>query len=94
MGPIRHSTIACVMLLLIMLFSCGSGRSGAPTATILRSGTLGQDAPDALERELEVYNPEKSINHAGFSLFVLDMRGEIAPEKRDYYDFTVRTLMN
>jgi len=94
MVSIRHSTVACVLLLLVILFSCGSGRSGTPTATILRSGALGQDAPDALERELEVYNPDKSINRAGFSLFVLDMWGEIAPEERDYYDFSVRTLMN
>jgi len=94
MGSMRHSTAACVLLLLAILFSCGSGRSNAPTATILRSGTLGQDAPGALERELEAYAPDKSINHAGFSLFVLDMWGEIAPEDREHYDFTVRTLMN
>lgn len=92
MGSIRHSTAACV-LLLVILFSCGSGRSSAPT-TILRSGILGQDASDVLDREFEVYDPDKSINHAGFSLFVLDMWGEIAPEERNYYDFSVRTLMN
>jgi len=88
-----------LLLVLLLLFAatgfgaCGSAR-GAATLSPVRYGVLGAETPDVAEMERGVYDPALSINHAGFSLFVLDEWGEVSPAQRDYYDFTVRTLMN
>lgn len=87
----------CLLIIVITLaVGCGGQRSYVPSAAVLRSGVLAPEtegqpaAPD----ELGAFDPAKAINRKGFSLFVLDQFGELAPDNRKFYDMTVRTLMN
>ena len=75
-----------------VLPACGGGRAvtaAGPALVSSRSATLG-----AQPIASEAYDPADAINHEGFSLFVLDEEGKIAPELRKYYDFTVHILQN
>ncbi len=88
---------SCFLIIVLFLATaCGGQRSSVSSAAILRSGTLGQETPEPplLRDEQSAYDPAKAINRSGFSLFVLDRWGEIAPGDRKNYDMTIRTLMN
>jgi hypothetical protein len=84
-----------IVALILVSMGCGGQRSLAPADAGLRTGNLAQEEPQAAPlQDIGDYDPAKSINHDGFSLFVLDQYGELAPDLRKYYDFSVRTLMN
>lgn len=93
MGQMRLLLVVLLLFATTGFGACGSAR-GAATLSPVRYGVLGAEPPDVAQMEREVYDPARSINRAGFSLFVLDEWGEVSPAQRDYYDFTVRTLMN
>lgn len=87
----------CLLIIVITLaVGCGGQRSYVPSAAVLRSGILALETPGqpTVQDEIAAFDPSKSINREGFSLFVLDQFGELAPENRKFYDMTVRTLMN
>ncbi len=93
MGNMRLLLALLLLFVTIGFGACGSARSPVALSPV-RSGVLGAEVPSAGAMEQQVYDPALSINRSGFSLFVLDEWGEVAPGLRDYYDFTVRQMMN
>ncbi len=84
-----------IFLLLVVMFLNSPAFSGVSPHPIRANSSASLDADvTSNSAELEYFNPQDAINKEGFSLFILDEKGKIAPDLRRYYALSVKVLMN